>query len=103
MVGMTEPKTDRMVCEICDAEFRIEAYGDGACPHCGQQYVYDEGYALKLSDEQKAKLLREARSATQELHAKYPQLQNTCLACGAKFVRSGIPKERCPACGIYLI
>ena len=43
-----------MKCDICDHEFTIDKYGGGCCPKCGQEYDYDEGSMLILSDEQKA-------------------------------------------------
>ena len=37
-------------CEICGSEFSMLKYSDSKCAHCGQDYEYEEGYRLKLSD-----------------------------------------------------
>lgn len=40
-------------CIICDLIFAINSwYGDTSCPFCGQQYEYEEGITIKLSDKQ---------------------------------------------------
>jgi uncharacterized protein YbaR (Trm112 family) len=55
-----------MKCEICEQEFDIHDYGDGACPHCGQQYRYEEGLTIFLSEAQRT-LLRDHKVATGRL------------------------------------
>ncbi len=49
-----------MKCDICNSEFTIDTYGDGVCPKCSQEYIYEEGHMIVLNDEQK-QLLRDAK------------------------------------------
>ena len=39
-------------CDVCCGVTEAPTYGDFACQHCGQAYVYDEGHQIKLSERQ---------------------------------------------------
>ncbi len=41
-----------MQCWICHKVFKIEDYGEGTCPNCGQKYYYDEGHQIDLTLDQ---------------------------------------------------
>ena len=56
-----------MQCDICDYEFRSGGYGKHTCPHCGQEYEWEEGYFPILTQRQKD-LLRKDRQL--EAYAK---------------------------------
>lgn len=45
-----------MSCTICGGKVEGEEYGDSQCLACGQEYEYEEGPQLVLSDEQIALL-----------------------------------------------
>lgn len=49
-----------MKCDVCDHKFTLDRYSYGCCPKCGQEYGYDEGSMLILSDEQKEVLRKHA-------------------------------------------
>ena len=59
--GTEEPRTFLTDCGLCGAEFKIECWGSGSCPKCGQEHEYEEGHMLVLSDEQKQILLEGAK------------------------------------------
>ena len=42
-----------MQCDVCDYEVTISEYGNGTCPHCGQEYEYEEGLMIVLTKRQK--------------------------------------------------
>ncbi|MEE9354780.1 MAG: hypothetical protein V3U75_04245 [Methylococcaceae bacterium] len=46
-------------CEICGGVVKVREYGDGECNDCGREYKYDEGYFIKLTEEDK-ELLRQS-------------------------------------------
>lgn len=48
-------------CEICRHKQQVEKFGDWQCASCKQEYAYDEGHAIRLSDEQRC-LLEEAKA-----------------------------------------
>lgn len=35
-------------CEICDARFWMNEFGNGICPKCGQPYMFDECINIQL-------------------------------------------------------
>lgn len=39
-------------CIICKVEFDAENYGLNKCPHCGQEYDYDEAVSIVLTEDQ---------------------------------------------------
>lgn len=41
----------KLSCDECGTSFELYAYGDGTCPTCGREYVYEEGHMAVLSDE----------------------------------------------------
>jgi DNA-directed RNA polymerase subunit RPC12/RpoP len=46
----------RFDCEICTTEVAVgdtQKYSGVHCPKCGQEYGYDEGLAIVLTEEQK--------------------------------------------------
>ena len=45
-------------CEICKTLFQVETYTGGSCPKCGQFHEWTEGYAVRLTDDQRELLLR---------------------------------------------
>jgi hypothetical protein len=49
MAGMS---TYPFKCDLCGGVTEAPTYGDFACQHCGQAYVYDEGHQIKLSERQ---------------------------------------------------
>lgn len=50
-----------MKCDVCGGEVPTKGYmAYRICPHCGQEYDYDEGYMIILSDEQKEVLRKHA-------------------------------------------
>ena len=52
----SHPET--MTCLVCGTEFDcFESYGEENCPACDQKYLYEEGLAIVLTEEQK-KLLQ---------------------------------------------
>ena len=53
------------VCEICTQNVTVpneDRYSQAKCQHCGQEYVYDEGLGIALTDEQK-QVLRKYQEA----------------------------------------
>jgi uncharacterized Zn finger protein (UPF0148 family) len=54
-------------CQICDAPMVFNAYGKNVCPKCGQQYDYDEGQHIVLSDEQRELLKKGAALNPEEV------------------------------------
>jgi len=46
----------RTQCEICGSENDAELYTDWECVSCGQNYKYDEGHAIVLTEDQRALL-----------------------------------------------
>lgn len=56
-------------CWVCDRVFKIEDYGEGVCPNCGQEYVYDEGYRINLTTNQ----FRLLKNNIKELRKKLKQ------------------------------
>ena len=47
-------------CDLCGGVTDAPTYGDFACQHCGQVYVYDECHRIELSERQ-LKTLRDSR------------------------------------------
>jgi len=47
-------------CNLCGAERIGESYSNWTCSSCGQQYIYEEGDMLQLSEHQR-NLLRADR------------------------------------------
>jgi hypothetical protein len=47
-------------CDLCGGVTDAPTYGDFACQHCGQVYVYDEWHQIKIS-EQQLQTLRDSR------------------------------------------
>lgn len=39
-------------CDVCGAENIVQSYLDWMCSKCGQQYEYEEGHRIKLSEKQ---------------------------------------------------
>ena len=60
-----------MQCDVCNHEFTIEGFYGGCCPKCGQEYGYDEGMMLVLSDEQKEVLRKHALGTISEWKVLY--------------------------------
>ncbi len=78
----------KMECEICNTEFEVDTYGDGACPNCGTRYLYDEGQQLDLSDEQKEVLRQFAAKGGAAIDAKPEKVWPPCEVCGSLSVYS---------------
>lgn len=53
---------DKITCLICENKFEIDKYGKGKCDNCGQEYEYEEGYRIVLSNKQK-ELLSKLKNA----------------------------------------
>lgn len=48
-----KPEMEEVACQICGQEFEVEKYGQGPCPKCGTEVLYDNDvYRLALSQEQ---------------------------------------------------
>jgi hypothetical protein len=47
-------------CDLCGGVTDAPTYGDFACQHCGQVFVYEECHQIKLSERQ-LKTLRDSR------------------------------------------
>lgn len=46
-------------CTICGKTIQHETYDDFKCPKCGQEFIWDEGHQIVLTDSQ-MELLRAA-------------------------------------------
>ena len=94
-VKMCNERGVTITCEICGNKFYIGTYSGDYCKKCGQQYDYDEGHFLVLSDEQR-EFLRKGpeliRGVTDILHQigvntkggfesrKIEMIHNRCMA-----------------------
>ena len=61
-----DPEDGGMLCHLCKVKLPDCGYSDTACTNCGQEYDYDEGHVIALSEEQLEALRKLANVTTVE-------------------------------------